>query len=154
MISQKAKYALRALVALARAPRGEPVLISDIAERQSIPKKFLEQILLDLKHQGIVASRRGKFGGYQLLKAPEDITFGSILRIVDGPIAPLPCLSIIAYQRCEDCGEEGECEIRRIFAEVATATRAILDSRTLADSLEDDDPVDVTATRRRAVSAS
>ena len=79
MISQKAKYALRALVALARAPRGEPVLISDIAERQSIPKKFLEQILLDLKHQGIVASRRGKFGGYQLLKAPEDITFGSIL---------------------------------------------------------------------------
>jgi Rrf2 family protein len=135
MISQKAKYALRALVALAQAPRGEPVLINDIAEQQSIPKKFLEQILLDLKHNGIVMSRRGKLGGYQLLKDPADITFGSVLRLVDGPVAPLPCLSKIAYRRCDDCVDEGRCEIRRVFAEVADATRAVLDSRTIADAL-------------------
>jgi len=135
MISQKAKYALRALVSLAQAPKGEPVFISDIAEQQSIPKKFLEQILLDLKRHGILLSRRGKFGGYQLLKDPEDITFGSILRIIDGPIAPLPCLSRIAYRRCDDCKSEGNCEIRRIFAEVAEAERNVLDRRTIADAI-------------------
>lgn len=135
MISQKAKYALRALVALAQAPRGEPVLIHEIAEQQSIPKKFLEQILLDLKHHGFVASRRGKLGGYQLLKDPSDITFGAVLRIVDGPVAPLPCLSKIAYRRCDDCSDEGRCEIRRVFAEVADATRGVLDSRTIADAI-------------------
>jgi Rrf2 family protein len=135
MISQKAKYALRALVSLAQAPRGEPVFISDIAEQQSIPKKFLEQILLDLKRHGILISRRGKFGGYQLLKDPSEITFGSILRIVDGPIAPLPCLSKIAYRRCDDCKSEGNCEIRRIFAEVTEATRSVLDNRTIADAI-------------------
>lgn len=135
MISQKAKYALRALVSLAQAPQGEPVFISDIAEQQSIPKKFLEQILLDLKRHGILVSRRGKFGGYQLLKDPDDITFGSILRIVDGPIAPLPCLSKMAYRRCEDCKSEGNCEIRRVFAEVADATREVLDKRTIGDAI-------------------
>jgi len=135
MISQKAKYALRALVSLAQAPKGEPVFISDIAEQQSIPKKFLEQILLDLKRHGILISRRGKFGGYQLLKDPSEITFGSILRIVDGPIAPLPCLSKMAYQRCDDCKSEGTCEIRRIFAEVTEATRNVLDKRTIADAI-------------------
>ncbi len=136
MISQKAKYALRALVSLAEAPTGDPVFISDIAEAQSIPKKFLEQILLDLKRHGILVSRRGKFGGYQLLKDPSEITFGSILRIVDGPIAPLPCLSKMAYRRCADCASEGTCGIRRVFAEVAEATRDVLDKRTLADAID------------------
>lgn len=135
MISQKAKYALRALVALARAPRGEPVLISDIAEDQSIPKKFLEQILLDLKHHGIVMSRRGRAGGYQLLKDPAEITFGQVLRIIDGPIAPLPCLSKIAYRRCEDCISETNCEVRRVFAEVTDATRRVLDNATIAEAI-------------------
>ena len=142
MISHKAKYALRALVSLAQAPKGEPVLISDIAEQQSIPKKFLEQILLDLKRHGILVSRRGKFGGYQLLKDPEDITFGSILRIVDGPIAPLPCLSRIAYRRCDDCKSEGDCEIRRVFAEVTDVTRNVLDRRTIADAIREDVGID------------
>ena len=103
MISQKAKYALRALIALSKAPRDTPLLTSDIAESQAIPKKFLEQILLNLKHRGIVVSRRGKFGGYLLLRQPEEVTFGEVLRIIDGPLAPLPCLSKIAYRRCEDC---------------------------------------------------
>jgi len=134
MISQKAKYALRALIALARAENpGEVLLISDIAEKQRIPKKFLEQILLDLKHHGVVVSRRGKLGGYLLLKKPSEITFGEVLRIIDGPIAPLPCLSRMAYRRCVDCASEEACEVRRVFARVADATRAVLDGTTIAD---------------------
>lgn len=137
MISQKAKYALRALVALARASGDGTMLISDIAAEQKIPKKFLEQILLDLKHHGIVASRRGKSGGYLLLRPAEEITFGEIMRIVDGPVAPLPCLSRIAYRRCDDCADEASCEVRRVFAKVAEATRNVLDGTTIADSLAD-----------------
>ncbi len=137
MISQKAKYALRALVALARSHGNHDVqLIAEIAEQQSIPKKFLEQILLDLKHHGIVTSRRGKAGGYMLLKSPDAITFGEVLRIVDGPTAPLPCLSRMAYRRCEDCRDEKNCEIRRVFARVAAATRDVLDGTTIADCID------------------
>ena len=133
MISQKAKYALRALVALARA--GDSLVISDIAEEQAIPRKFLEQILLDLKHHGLVHSRRGRLGGYGLLRPADQITFGQVLRLIDGPIAPLPCLSRIAYRRCEDCREEESCEIRRVFAAVAVASRDVLDRATIADAV-------------------
>jgi Rrf2 family protein len=135
MISQKAKYALRAMLALAEAPAGETMLISDIAERQRIPKKFLEQILLDLKHQGLIMSRRGKLGGYTLLMSADKISFGQILRIIDGPLAPLPCLSKMAYRRCEDCSDEASCRVRKVFAEVAEATRRVLDQTTVADAL-------------------
>ncbi|TYR36396.1 Rrf2 family transcriptional regulator [Mesorhizobium microcysteis] len=136
MISQKAKYALRALVALARQDDpAEVVMIADIAERQNIPKKFLEQILLDLKHHGIVTSRRGKAGGYMMLKQPAEITFGEVLRIIDGPVAPLPCLSRMAYRPCEDCADEATCEVRKVFARVAEATRGVLDRTTLADAI-------------------
>lgn len=138
MISQKAKYALRALVMLARSEPGQALLISEIAETQRIPKKFLEQILLDLKHDGIVTSRRGKSGGYLLLKQPAEINYGEILRIIDGPIAPLPCLSRMAYRRCDDCNSEEQCEIRRVFARVAQATREVLDNTSIADSLSRD----------------
>ena len=138
MISQKAKYALRALVALARAD--DSMMIAEIADRQHIPRKFLEQILLDLKHHGIVASRRGRLGGYGLLMPPDQITFGRVLRIVDGPIAPLPCLSRIAYRRCADCQTEMACEIRRVFAKVADSARDILDRTTIADALVEDAP--------------
>ena len=137
MISQKAKYALRALIALAKHAPDKPIFIGDIAESQKIPKKFLEQILLDLKHQGLVASRRGKAGGYGLLRPADTISFGEVLRIIDGPIAPLPCLSKIAYRRCEDCKEEAACEVRRVFARVADATRDVLDRTTIADALVD-----------------
>lgn len=145
MISQKAKYALRALLALGRPERlGEAQFISEIAEEQRIPKKFLEQILLDLKHQGIVVSRRGKAGGYLLRKPAAEITFGEVLRIIDGPLAPLPCLSRIAYRRCEDCNSEAECEIRHVFARVTEATRDVLDNTTLADSMRADSKLPVT----------
>lgn len=135
MISQKAKYALRALTVLARAETGDPVQISDIADRQKIPKKFLEQILLDLKRAGFVESRRGKQGGYLLLRPASEITYGEVLRLIDGPIAPLPCLSLTAYRRCEDCDGENDCEIRHVFARVADETRAVLFSTTFADTL-------------------
>ncbi|MDI7861367.1 Rrf2 family transcriptional regulator [Rhizobiaceae bacterium n13] len=135
MISQKAKYALRALSALAKADPNEPVLIGEIAAQQNIPRKFLEQILLELKHAGVVASRRGKQGGYLLLKPANAITFGEILRLVDGPIAPLPCLSITAYRKCDDCDGESSCEIRHVFARVADATREVLFSTTIADAI-------------------
>lgn len=134
MISQKAKYALRALVALARAKTGS-MMIGEIAAEQKIPRKFLEQILLELKRDGIVASRRGKLGGYGLLKAADQVTFGQVLRLIDGPIAPLPCLSKIAYRRCSDCADEANCEIRRVFARVAESARDVLDRTTLADAV-------------------
>ncbi len=135
MISQKAKYALRALVALCRVPEGQSLMISEISREQSIPKKFLEQILLELKRAGIVTSRRGRLGGYVLLRAASEVTFGEVLRLIDGPIAPLPCLSKIAYRRCLDCGEEESCEIRRVFGRVTLATREVLDKTTLADAM-------------------
>jgi Rrf2 family protein len=139
MISQKAKYALRALVSLARAGRGQSRMIGEISQEQAIPKKFLEQILLELKRAGIVNSRRGRMGGYELLKAPEEITYGEVLRLIDGPIAPLPCLSKIAYKKCVDCKNEAECEIRHVFERVTLATRAVLDQTSLADSLQLED---------------
>ena len=134
MISQRAKYALRALVALARAPNGS-LAASEIAGEQRIPRKFLEQILRDMKSDGLVQSRRGKMGGYALLKPADMITFGHVLRLVDGPIAPLPCLSRIAYRRCADCRSEANCEIRRVFARVAQSARAVLDETTIADAV-------------------
>ncbi|MFC3704077.1 RrF2 family transcriptional regulator [Devosia honganensis] len=143
MISQKAKYALRALISLARAAPGESRMIGEISREQAIPKKFLEQILLELKRAELVTSRRGRMGGYILLKAPEDITYGAVLRLIDGPIAPLPCLSKIAYRRCADCQDEASCEIRHVFERVTLATRAVLDRTSLADSLNLEDlPID------------
>jgi Rrf2 family protein len=132
MISQKARYALRALIALVGA---DSLMIAEIAEEQRIPRKFLEQILLDLKRHGLVASRRGRLGGYTLLARPDQITFGRVLRIIDGPIAPLPCLSRIAYRRCPDCKNEATCEIRRVFARVAESARAVLDRTTIAEAI-------------------
>lgn len=144
MISQKARYALRALTALAQAESGSSMMISEIAAQQCIPKKFLEQILLDLKRAGLVASRRGKQGGYLLLKPANAITYGEVLRLIDGPLAPLPCLSKIAYRKCEDCKDETSCEIRHVFERVTLATRAVLDRTSLADSLNLDE-LDVVA---------
>src|SRR5262245_18129601 len=133
LISQKAKYALRALVALAK--EGDSLMISEIAARKNIPRKFLEQILLEMKRHGIVHSRRGKLGGYSLLLPPDKITYGQVLRLIDGPIAPLPCLSRIAYRRCADCKSEEACEIRRVFGRVAESAREVLDRTPIADSL-------------------
>jgi Rrf2 family protein len=136
MLSQKAKYALRALLALAEQGDDQPLLISDIAERHNLPRKFLEQILLDLKHNGLVQSRRGRSGGYALLKPAAEISFGQVVRIIDGPLAPLPCLSRMAYRRCEDCPGEESCAIRRVFALTHQLSTDVLDRTSLADALK------------------
>lgn len=136
MISQKAKYALKALLALARAPTGRPLAIREVAARETIPQSFLEQILIELRRAGFVESRRGKDGGYLLARPAGDIRLGQVLRLVDGPLAPLPCLSRTAYRRCPDCSDEAACTVRRIFAEAYDATVTVMDRTTLADAID------------------
>jgi Rrf2 family protein len=134
LISRQAKYALRALIGLAQAEPGRATGTAELAAAQAIPKKFLEQILLTLKRHGLVRSMRGASGGYVLARPAGDITFLEVLRLVDGPIAPLPCLSKTAYERCMDCPDEAACAVRHAFAEVADATRAVLSNTTIADA--------------------
>ena len=135
MLSKKSRYAFRALFALAIHPPSAPMMIADIAEEASIPRKFLEQILLDLKRAGIVASHRGKFGGYTLGRSPADISFAEIIRTIDGPLALTPCVSATAYRRCDDCVNEKTCAIRKVLLVVRNATADILESHSLADAL-------------------
>lgn len=133
MLSKKAKYALQALLQLAEEYDRGPVLIADLAEREGIPKKFLELILLELRNQGILQSRKGKGGGYFLGKSPKTITLGQVIRILDGPLAPLPCVSQTAYMKCQECQDEETCGIRLVMKQVRDATAKILDSTSLAD---------------------
>lgn len=149
MISNKAKYAFRALLAVAASPQGEALTSAEIARRHGIPHKFLEQILLDLRKAGILESRRGKSGGYVMLRPADTISFGEVLRIFEGPLAPLPCLSRQSYRRCEDCADEATCEIRREFGRAYEASRHVLDSRTIADALMDAPYREAAAERRR-----
>ena len=136
MISNKAKYAFRALLAIAASSDRQAIASADIARRYAIPHKFLEQILVDLKKAGILDSRRGKNGGYVMLRPADTISFGEVLRLFEGPLAPLPCLSRQSYRRCEDCIDESRCDIRREFGRAYDAYRRVLDSRTLADALD------------------
>jgi Rrf2 family protein len=136
MLSKKAKYALKGMVALAQHHGRGPMLISDIAAADRMPRKFLELILLELKNHGLLQSKKGKGGGYFLAKPPDVITAGQIVRIIDGPIAPLPCVSRTAYMRCDECADERTCPIRLVMKDVREATAQILDSATLADMIE------------------
>jgi len=135
MLSHKAKYALKALMVLAREYGHGPVLISDIAHREAVPRKFLELILLELKNYGLLQSKKGKGGGYALARPPQTIHVGEILRVLDGPIAPLPCVSKTAYARCEECSDERTCGVRLVMKDVRDATARILDATSLADLL-------------------
>ncbi|WP_126975490.1 RrF2 family transcriptional regulator [Frigidibacter oleivorans] len=138
MITQKMKYALKALLVLAdeaARDRPEPLTIEVIAKRSGTPKRFLEHILLDVRNAGIIASIRGRSGGYSMIKKPAEISISELLRTIDGPIAPLPCLSRRAYQRCDDCTDEATCRIRRVFAEVFWSYLVIFESLTLEDML-------------------
>lgn len=137
MLSQKARYALRAMLHLASQPRDEPTLISDIAEQQNVPKKFLELILLDLKKRGLVHSVRGRNGGYVLGRDPEEISFAEVIRIIDGPLALAPCASRKAYRKCDDCTDVRTCAIRRALIIARDATAAVLEGITLAEALTD-----------------
>ena len=135
MLSQKARYALRALIVLAHRPAGETVMIAEIAKEARVPRKFLEQILLDLNKRGIVHSQRGKHGGYGIGRPAGKITFAEIIRAIDGPLALSPCVSVTAYRRCDDCPDESACVTRKVLLAVRDATAGILESRTLAEAL-------------------
>ncbi len=135
-LSRKGRYALRALFALAGNVGTGPMLIADLAERESIPRKFLEAILLELKNAGILYSKKGKGGGYALAKSPTEIVVGDVIRTVDGPLAPIPCVSERAYARCEECADEATCGTRLVMKQVRDAIAQILDNTTLASALE------------------
>lgn len=136
MISKKTKYALKALINLGRRSQAEPVLIADLAEDEMIPKKFLEIILLTMKNRGILHSRKGKGGGYYLAKSPKYITLGAIVRMFEGPLAPVPCVSETAYAKCTECKDEASCGVRLVMKDVRDAMAQILDNTTLAGVVE------------------
>lgn len=133
MLSQKARYALHSLIVLARRDDdGEPMMIADIAEEANVPRKFLEQILLEMKKRGIVRSQRGRQGGYMLGRSAKEITFADVIRVTDGPLALAPCVSVTAYQRCGDCVDEKHCAIRKALLLARDATAKVLETQTVA----------------------
>ncbi len=140
MLSSKAKYGLKAMVHLARFGDDGAVLIADIAQAETIPKKFLDAILLELKNRGLLTSKKGKGGGYALARPADRIMVGDIVRILDGPLAPVPCVSRTAYRRCADCDDENTCAIRAVMGEVRDAIAGILDTTTLASMAHDKKP--------------
>lgn len=133
MISKKTKYAINALVYLTKRKEEGPILISEIADSEKIPRKFLEAILLDLKKAGILSSKKGKGGGYYLLKDSDEVNMADIMRLFDGPIALLPCVAYKYYERCEECKDEETCGIRSVFFEVRNKTVEMLKDATLKE---------------------
>lgn len=131
MLSKKSKYGLKAVLVLAEESGRGPVLISELADRQRLPRKFLEAILLELKRHGILQSKKGKGGGYFLRHAPSEITLGQVIRVLEGPLALTPCVSQTAYMKCEECLDEETCGIRLAMKEVRDATAEILDNTSL-----------------------
>lgn len=141
MLTKKAYYAFQALTHLVEKYNDGPVLISEIAEKKKIPLKFLENILLQLKNTGILDSKKGKGGGYFLKSHPSETRIATIFRLIDGPIAMLPCVSLYFYQRCENCNEK-YCGLHDILIEVRDATLNILENRTLQDlTIKDKNPL-------------
>lgn len=132
MLSMKTQYAFQALMYIGQQEFGKPVLISEIAEKRTIPLKFLESILLQLKKAGILDSKKGKGGGYFFAKSPASIKLASVMRLVEGPIALLPCVSLNFYSRCKNC-EETFCGLNKVMIQVRDASLAILESKTVAD---------------------
>jgi Rrf2 family protein len=132
-ISKRTQYGLKALMALGRRYGEGPVLIATLAEEERIPIKFLELILLDLKGRGVLESKKGKHGGYLLSRPPSTVTFGSIIRMLEGPLAPLPCASETAYKPCPECQDVESCGTRILMRQVRDAMAGILDRTTLAD---------------------
>ena len=133
MLTNKGKYGLKAMVHLAGMPPGHPALVADIAAANSIPKKFLDAILGELRTAGFVHSKKGRGGGYVLARPPSDIMVGQIVRSLDGPSAPIGCASRSFYRRCKDCASEKPCGVRLVMVHVRDAIAAVLDARSLWD---------------------
>jgi Rrf2 family protein len=138
-ISKKTKYGLRALYSLSRKYGSGPILIATLAREEAIPLKFLQAILLELKTHGVVDSKKGLGGGYQLAKPPYQISVGSVVRAMEGPLAPVPCASETAYRPCAECGEVDYCGTRIVMKQVRDAIARILDQTTLADVIRQAD---------------
>jgi len=135
MMSKKCKYALKALIRLGQEYGGGPMLTDDIARAENIPKKFLELILLDLKHAGYVRSKQGAKGGYRLVQDPDQISLAEIYRLFDGAIALVPCVSQKFYERCDDCPDEKACRLKKIFIDVREKTSELLTGITIQSFL-------------------
>jgi Rrf2 family protein len=133
VLTNKGKYGLKAMVHLAGVEPGALAQVADIAERNSISKKFLDHILTELRHAGLVYSKKGKGGGYALARPPHEIRVGAIVRVLDGPLAPIPCASVTAFRPCEDCADLNTCAVRLIMVEARNAIASVLDNRTLAE---------------------
>ncbi|HEX2532242.1 MAG TPA: Rrf2 family transcriptional regulator [Chitinophagaceae bacterium] len=140
MLSSKAQYAFRALTHLVERYNQGPVLISEIAEKKHIPLKFLEFILLELKKAGILESKKGKGGGYYIRDHPSKTKVAAVIRVVDGPIAMLPCVSLYFYQKCKNC-DEHNCGLHGIMESVRDATLNVLENKTLQDLVGGEEPI-------------
>ncbi|MFI4934111.1 MAG: RrF2 family transcriptional regulator [Caulobacterales bacterium] len=135
MLSSKARYALRALVELARSDGGQTTA-GDLAERADAPRKFLEAILLELARRGVIVSRRGKLGGYSLARPASEISFAEVIRIIDGPLALAPCVSRLSFRKCEDCPNLATCSIREALLRARDATAEVLEGYSLAEAAQ------------------
>ena len=133
MLSRKTKYGIKALTFLAQQDGNDPTQISVIASSENISQKFLESILLTLKKAGILGSKKGKGGGYYLLKEASNIRIAQVYRVLEGPIAMVPCVSLNFYEKCDDCPDEGACSVHNLMIQVRDSTLNILENTTLAD---------------------
>ncbi|WP_370214619.1 RrF2 family transcriptional regulator [Mesoflavibacter profundi] len=133
MLSKKTKYGLKALTYLAKQEPNTPVQISAISESENISRKFLESILLTLRKNGFLGSKKGKNGGYYLLKDPSQIKLAPIMRILEGPIAMVPCVSLNFYEKCDDCPDETTCAVHKLMIEVRDNTLSIFNNKSLSD---------------------
>lgn len=136
MLSKKTKYGLKALTYIAKKKCDHPVLISEIAISENISQKFLESILLTLRKTGFLGSKKGKGGGYYLIRDPKDVTMASVIRVLEGPIAMVPCVSLNFYEKCDDCPDEDKCAVHSIMIEVRDSTLKVLENKTLADFIK------------------
>ena len=136
MLSKKTKYGIKALTFLAKRENNAPVQIEVISKSENISKKFLETILLNLRKNGFLGSKKGKGGGYYLLKSPRDINMAAVMRILEGPIAMVPCVSLNFYEKCDDCPDETTCTVHKLMIEVRDSSLSIFNNRSLADLIQ------------------
>lgn len=133
MLSKKTKYGLKALTFIARTQENVPVQVSVIAKNENIPQKFLESILLTLRKSGVLGSKKGKHGGYYLRNKPSEIKMTEVMRVLEGPIAMVPCVSLNYYEKCDDCQDEHKCSVHQLMIEVRDSTLKVFRNKTLAD---------------------
>jgi Rrf2 family protein len=133
MLSKKTKYGLKALTFIARQEGKKPVQVGEIAKSEQIPQKFLESILLTLRKSGCLGSKKGKHGGYYLIKKPSEIIMADVMRVLEGPIAMVPCVSLNFYEKCDDCPDEYKCSVNKLMIQVRDNTLEVLRNTTLED---------------------